>query len=211
MARLLLIRHGESVWNADGRWQGQADPALTDRGRKQARAAAASVGHVDAVVTSDLQRAAETGAIIARLIGVDHVVTESRLRERDAGPLSGLTREEIFRTFPGLLHDDPVGFEPGPDGEPRWPEGWERDAALWDRVEVALLAIGRLVPDGDVLVVTHGGVIYSIERQLGASGRGRLANLEGSTLTVEGDALSVGDRLALVDPTTTTAIEDDRI
>ncbi|MCB0975887.1 MAG: histidine phosphatase family protein [Acidimicrobiales bacterium] len=211
MARLLLIRHGESVWNADGRWQGQADPALTDRGRQQARAAAASVGHVDAVITSDLERAAETGAIIARLLGVDHVATEPRLRERDAGPLSGLTREEIFRNFPGLLHDDPAGFEPGPDGEPRWPDGWEHDAPLWARVEVALLAIGRLVPDGDVLVVTHGGVIYAIERRLGATGRGRLANLEGSTLVVDGDTMVIGDRLALVDPTTTTAIEDDRI
>lgn len=211
MTRLLLIRHGESIWNADGRWQGQADPALTDRGREQARAAAASIGHVDAVVTSDLERAAETGAIIARLLGVDHVAQEARLRERDAGPLSGLTRVEIFERFPGLLHDDPGGFRPGPDGEPVWPDGWERDDDLWDRVHVALLAIGRLVPDGDVLVVTHGGVIYAIERRLGAPGRGRLANLQGSELVVDGDELRIGDRVSLVDPTTTTAIEDDRI
>src|SRR5690606_13402263 len=108
MTRLLLIRHGESIWNADGRWQAQADPALTDRGREQARAAAASIGHVDAVVTSDLERAAETGAIIARLLGVDHVAQEPRLRERDAGSLSGLTRVDIFDRFPGLLHDDPA-------------------------------------------------------------------------------------------------------
>lgn len=211
MTRILLIRHGESIWNADGRWQGQADPALTDRGRAQARAAAGSIGQVDAVVTSDLERAAETGAIMARLLGVDHVATEPRLRERDAGPLSGLTRNEIHGAFPGLLHDDPGGFTPGSDGRPSWPDGWESDAALWERVEVALLAIGRLVPDGDVLVVTHGGVIYATERHLGAEGRGRLANLSGTELAVVQDVLRVGERMALTDPDLTTAIEVDRI
>ncbi|MBX3314432.1 MAG: histidine phosphatase family protein [Actinobacteria bacterium] len=211
MTRILLIRHGESIWNADGRWQGQADPALTDRGRHQARSAAGSIGQVDAVVTSDLERAAETGAIIARLLGVDHLATEPRLRERDAGPLSGLTRPEIHEAFPGLLHDDPTGFVPGPDGRPAWPDGWEGDAELWERVEVALLAIGRLVPDGEVLVVTHGGVIYATERHLGAEDRGRLANLSGTELAIERDVLRVGDRMALTDPDLTTAIEVDRI
>lgn len=211
MTRILLIRHGESVWNADGRWQGQADPALTDRGREQARAAASSLGHLDAVVTSDLERAAETGAIVARLLGVDHVATEPALRERDAGPLSGLTRPDIYAAFPGLLHDDPAGFVPGDDGRPTWPDGWESDADLWARVEIALLAVGRLVPDGDVLVVTHGGVIYATERHLGAEGRGRLANLEGTELTVADDVLRVGERIALIEPDLTTAIEVDRI
>ena len=63
MTRILLVRHGESIWNADGRWQGQADPALTDRGRQQAFSAAASIGAVDAIITSDLERAADTGTI----------------------------------------------------------------------------------------------------------------------------------------------------
>ncbi|HEX2578345.1 MAG TPA: histidine phosphatase family protein, partial [Aquihabitans sp.] len=157
MTRILLVRHGESVWNADGRWQGQADPPLTDRGRQQAVDACRAIGTIDAIVTSDLERATDTGAVMARVLGVDHVATEPRLRERDAGPLSGLTRPEIHATYPGLLADDPAGFRPGPDGHPRWPEGWEADADLWERVQVALLAIGRLVPDGDVLAVTHGG------------------------------------------------------
>ncbi len=211
MTRLLLIRHGESVWNADGRWQGQADPPLTDRGRQQAADAASSIGHVDAVVTSDLARAAETGAIIARLLGVDHLATDPGLRERDAGPLSGRTRAEIFVEHPGLLPDDPAGFAPGDDGEPRWPEGWELDDHLWARVEVSLRAIGQLVPDGDVLVVTHGGVMYAVEGRLGSPGRGRLANLDAVPVTVDGDRFVLGDRLALVDPATTTAIEADRI
>lgn len=212
MTRILLIRHGESEWNADGRWQGQADPPLSERGRAQTVEAAAALGTVDAIITSDLARAAETGAILARLLGVDHVATDPLLRERDAGPLSGLTRPEIHATFPGLLADDPAGFRPGPDGHPDWPEGWESDADLLDRIEVALTAVARAVPDGEVAVVSHGGVVYAIERRLGGHDRGRMANLEGVVLTVDGSgAMVLGERLLLVDPTHTAAIEVDRI
>lgn len=212
MTRILLVRHGESTWNADGRWQGQADPPLSDRGRSQAAEAAARVGTVDAVVTSDLERAAHTGRILADLLGVDHVATEPRLRERDAGPLSGLTRADIHQRFPGLLADDPAGFRPGPDGQPRWPDGWETDHEVWERLEVALVAVGRVVPGGDVLAVTHGGVIYTLERMLGAVGRPRLSNLDGVTVQVDPTgSLTVGDRVSLVDPTHTVAIEADRV
>lgn len=211
MTRVLLVRHGQSEWNADGRWQGQADPPLTDRGRQQAVDASASIGTVDAIITSDLERAAETGAIMARMLGVDHVATESRLRERDAGALSGLTRADIYEAFPGLLPDDPAGYVAGEDGEPRWPQGWEADASLWERVEVALLAVGRMVPDGDVVAVTHGGVIYAVERTLGQPGRGRLANLDGCWVDVVDDGFRLGERLSLVDPANTLAIEADRI
>ncbi|MBX3285517.1 MAG: histidine phosphatase family protein [Actinobacteria bacterium] len=211
MTRILLVRHGESEWNADGRWQGQADPPLTERGRRQAVHAASALGTIDAIVTSDLERAAETGAILARLLGVDHLATEPRLRERDAGSLSGLTRVEIHERFPGLLPDDPAGFEPDEHGQPRWPHDWEHDDPLWERVEVALLALGRLVPDGDVVAVTHGGVMYATERRLGGPDRGRLSNLEGCWLRVEDDRFHLGDRVLLVDPAETLAIEADRI
>lgn len=222
MTRILLVRHGESTWNADGRWQGQADPPLTERGREQARQAASAIGTIHAIVTSDLERASETGAIVARLLGVDHVAVEPGLRERDAGPLSGLTREEIHETFPGLLVDDPSGFVPGPDGHPRWPDGWELDGDLWARVEVALVAIARLVGAGDVVAVTHGGVIYAIERRLsprsgqlthgpGGTGRGRIGNLGGSWIEVDGDRMVLGERMTLIDPATSLAIEADRI
>jgi broad specificity phosphatase PhoE len=188
MTRILLVRHGESTWNADGRWQGQADPPLSERGRQQAVDAASSIGTVDAIVTSDLERAAGTGAILSRILGQDRVATEPRLRERDAGSLSGRTRPEIWEAFPGLLPDD-----------------------LWARVEVALLAIGRALPDSDVVAVTHGGVIYAVERHLGGPGRGRLTNLGGSRVEVDGDRITLGERVQLIDPADTLAIEADRI
>lgn len=211
MTRMLLVRHGESEWNAAGRWQGQADPPLSDKGRAQAVAAAGAIGSVDAVVTSDLERAAHTGAIIARNLGVDHVATEPGLRERDAGKLSGLTRADIFEQYPGLLPDDPTGFRPGPDGEPAWPDWWETDEDLWARVEVSLVAIGRLVPDGDVLVVTHGGVMYAVERRLGSPGRGRLGNLDAVEVRLVDGAFELGDRHSLIDPSTAVAMEADQI
>src|SRR5262245_20577361 len=58
--RILLVRHGQSEWNAAGRWQGQQDPPLTELGRRQARAAAETIGAIEAVFASDLQRALET-------------------------------------------------------------------------------------------------------------------------------------------------------
>src|SRR3954452_11777953 len=81
MARLLLVRHGQSEWNAVGRWQGQADPPLTELGRAQARAAARAIGELDAVFSSDLRRARETAEVIAECIGVGPVISDAGLRE----------------------------------------------------------------------------------------------------------------------------------
>jgi len=103
--RALLTRHGQSEWNALGRWQGQADPPLSDLGRRQAHEAARSLGTVDGIWASDLQRAAETAVIIGDDMGVGPVVLDADLRERDAGEWTGLTRAEIERRYPGFLPD----------------------------------------------------------------------------------------------------------
>jgi probable phosphoglycerate mutase len=169
--RVLLVRHGQSEWNAAGRWQGQADSALSDLGRRQAREAAEAVGAVDAVWASDLLRAAETAAIIAEHIGVGPVVVDADLRERDAGEFSGLTRVEIEERFPGYL------------AEHRRPPGWEADEHLLARALRALHRIGCEVPGGDVLVVTHGGLVYALEGHLGFD-HARLANVEGRWIEV---------------------------
>jgi broad specificity phosphatase PhoE len=185
--RVLLVRHGQSEWNAAGRWQGQADPPLSDLGRRQAHEAARAVGAVDAVWSSDLQRAAETAAIIAADIGVGPVVLDPDLRERDAGEYSGLTREEIEERFPGYLASH------------RRPPSWEPDEHLLARALRALHRIAAEVPGGDVLVVTHGGLVYTIEGHLGAE-HDRLANAEGRWLAIDGERLRLGDRILLADP-----------
>ncbi len=190
--RMLLVRHGQSEWNADGRWQGQADPPLTDLGRLQAREAARALGTVDAVWASDLQRAVETATVIAGDLGVGPVVLDPDLREREAGEFSGLTRPEIAARFPGFLDDG------------RRPPGWEPDEALVGRALRALRRIAAEVPGGEVLVVTHGGLVYAIEQHLGEE-FARLANTEGRWLEVgPGQALRLGERIVLSAPEDTT-------
>jgi probable phosphoglycerate mutase len=169
--RALLVRHGQSEWNAIGRWQGQADPPLSDLGRRQAREAADAVGAVDAIWASDLARAVETATIIAERIGVGPVVIDPDLRERDAGGFSGLTRAEIDERFPGYL------------AERRRPPGWEPDEHLLARALGALRRIAVEIPGGDVLVVTHGGLVYAVEAHLGFD-HARLANVEGRWVEV---------------------------
>lgn len=218
MTRILLVRHGESEWNATGRWQGQADPPLTARGRAQAAHAAAAIGSVDAIVTSDLQRARDTARTIADARGVEPLVVDARLRERDAGEWSGLTRQQIHEQWPGYLADDPRPSNGRSSSSSssskvvveRRPPGWESEPVLWERVRASLVDIGRRVPDGVVVAVTHGGVIYATEGQLGGSG-GRLANLAARWVTVEGEDIVLGDRALLVTPDETETIERDRV
>src|SRR5215831_2437799 len=97
MTRLLLVRHGESTWNAASRWQGQADPPLSSFGERQAEDATVRLSQIATIVavwTSDLVRARRTGELIAERLGLGGVRAESRLRERDVGSL-GATPERL--------------------------------------------------------------------------------------------------------------------
>jgi len=184
MLNLLLARHGQSVWNAAGRWQGHADPPLSDLGRAQAREAALNAGSFDAIVASDLERALHTATIISEATGVGPVLVDSRLRERHVGEYEGLSSDEIEERFPGQL-------------EARlFPPGWEPTQQLLSR---ALDALGEIVDrtgnSGDVLAVTHGGVIYSLEDHLGLS-RQRIDNLCGRWLHHDRQ-WRLGDRIQL--------------
>ena len=105
---LMLVRHGQSTWNAEGRWQGQADPPLTDFGRKQAKTATKRIGQIQAIVSSPLVRALETATIISDATGVEPVVTHSGLCERHAGEWSGAHQSRDRRAVPGLLGTRPA-------------------------------------------------------------------------------------------------------
>jgi broad specificity phosphatase PhoE len=208
--RVLLVRHGQSEWNAVGRWQGQADPPLSDVGRRQARSAAKALGTVDAVFASDLQRAAETAIIIAEDLGVGPVVVEPDLRERDAGEWSGLTRAEIDRDWPGYLgpaSDKHRGFGPGAQ---KRPPSWEPDESVLERACRALARIDEQVGGGDVLAVTHGGLVYVLEGHLGAHIE-RMANGAGRWVEVDGDELRLGERILLVADDGTPVTVPDQI
>lgn len=197
MTQILLVRHGQSEWNALGRWQGQADPPLTDLGRRQAFTAAGRVGTVDVIVSSDLQRALHTARIISEQLGVGPVVLEPQFRERDAGAWSGLTRDEIEAGWPGYL------------AERRRPEGYEPDEHLLERTHDALATVEREYRGAEVLVVAHGGLVYALEKDHGHPFE-RLPNLGARELTVQahdsGPRISLGDRVVLVDDDDITTV-----
>ena len=151
---IVLVRHGETDWNRDNRFQGHADPPLNDVGRTQARALAGELSsrRFAAAYTSPLRRAAETAAILGDPLQLEPR-PDTSLMEVDVGSWSGLTRTEVEERFP-------VGYA-------RWLEyghGWD-DGETYDelgaRVVSGLLHIGRQHDGGDVLAVTHGGPIRS--------------------------------------------------
>lgn len=187
-ARLFLVRHGESIWNADGRWQGQADPPLSRLGEHQAAAAVAGFTEPpDAIWTSDLVRAARTAEVLAAGLGLGRPAADVRLRERDVGEWSGLTRTEIEHRWPGYL------------AARRSPSGFEGDEQLLARAQEALRELAGSAPGTTLLVVTHGGVIRTLERHLGAEPE-PVPNLGGRWMVVGEGELILGERQLLIDP-----------
>ena len=165
MRQLLLVRHGESRWNAEGRIQGQACAGLSERGRAQAQALVDTIGpglqqQLSAdpaavrLVTSDLQRAAETAAPLAHALGLEPV-HDQRLRERSFGSWEGRSHAE-------LATDDPERYRRWTTGVDVMGEiGAETATALADRVAPALAELLTATPRGGVTVaVSHGGSIW---------------------------------------------------
>lgn len=182
---VLCIRHGLSTWNLARRWQGRADPPLSDEGRRGAMGLGAelrsTLGTRGPVVvwSSPLRRSTETARIIADALGAPPVVVDERLGELDVGPWQGLTTDEIDASWPGMLasHERPPGFED--------------DASVLARVLPALADIAGTVPPGAVaLVVGHAGVLRSVRRHCAAPDE-RLANLDGWWFAVEPDGSAV--------------------
>lgn len=182
---ILALRHGQSTWNEAGRWQGLADPPLSEFGEHQAATAAQLVGQIDAIVTSPLERAYRTGAIIGEIIGVGPVEVIEDLKERSVGQWEGLTRHEIESDWPGWINDD------------KRPHGWEYDTDLQRRVLEAFTEIGRRYSGATVLVVSHGGVLIAMEKHLGVH-EARIPNLHGRIFRWIDGRFEAGEELNLL-------------
>ena len=182
-ARVLLLRHGQSTWNAERRWQGQADPPLSDTGEVQARTAAARLGAATAVWSSDLARARGTAEVLA--VDGTALRLDARLRERHVGAWTGLTRDEIERRYPGWLADG------------RRPPDWEDDEAVRLRAWPALCTAAAAAGSGPAIVVSHGGLIRAVVSGLGAT-PWPVPNLGGVWLGGDGEQLELGARVTLL-------------
>ena len=151
LRRLVLLRHGRSVWNAERRIQGQADIDLDDLGRRQADAAAAALAELKPtrLWSSDLARAVQTAARIGERTGLE-VEPDARLREIDIGERTGLTLDEYAAAHP----EEFAGFSVG-----RYdviPAGEGSDQVALRMREAITEALAGLEPGECGVVVTHG-------------------------------------------------------
>lgn len=142
MTTLLLVRHGETDWNAEGRLQGHTDRPLSEYGRRQARRLAEELVDetLDAIYASDLARARETAEIVAKRLTLP-VMLDRDLREKDWGTWEGLTPAERDRV-------ELVG---------------ESTEAHQERILRALGRIAQRHPGARILVVTHGGSMRRVQ------------------------------------------------
>lgn len=157
--KLLLIRHGETAWNAEHRIQGQLDIPLSPLGMLQAARLAECLANepIEAVYSSGQSRAWLTAAPAAARLGLQ-VIAEPRLRERSFGIFEGLTLDEIAARYP-------AEFIRWRERDPAWrPEGGESGQQLIDRVMAAVTEIGARHRNQTVALVSHGGVLDVVYR-----------------------------------------------
>ena len=154
MTKLLVIRHGHAEGNAEHRFIGQTDVPLDDLGRLQADALADRLGAtpIDRIVSSDLSRAVDTIAPLARAIGVP-IERDPRLREISNGEWSGLLPEEISARWPDLW----AAYRAGEDVLRPGGEQW---ATVRERVVAS--ALEHAVSGGVIVLCTHGGAALNL-------------------------------------------------
>ena len=188
MTRLLLVRHGETTWNHEGRLQGQTDVPLSDLGREQARRLRARLAReqVDVASSSDLSRCWETAELALEGLGLP-LHPDWALREVHLGRWQGRTWPELRAEVPAevaWVEADLVN---------RGPPGGESRAQLQARVVAAVLGIAEEHPQGRVLVISHGGALraficWVLAADLQSVRRIQADNCGMSVVDVRGDA-----------------------
>ncbi|MFC5551156.1 histidine phosphatase family protein [Massilia aerilata] len=156
--KIILIRHGETAWNAERRLQGHLDIALNAEGERQARLLAEALApeHIDLIVSSDLGRARQTAQAVATPRNMP-VMLEPGLRERCYGGFEGLLYSEIERRFPAEF----AAWQ-ARDVDAILPSGKNRGEtfrAFYTRSTDAILALAAAHPGKDIAMVAHGGVL----------------------------------------------------
>ena len=172
-SRLLLIRHGESTWNAEHRLQGQADPPLSPLGHEQAAALVPFFDDVPAhALSSDLTRAMQT----ATVLGLGGAPTDPRWREIDIGPWSGFTLDEL-----------------DPEAVAAWQRSEYFPGETWTALQARVAEAVDELRGEDAIVVTHGGCIRAATAHLTGADARTLAPPANASLTI----IEHGDRVRL--------------
>ena len=155
-----LLRHGESTWNVEHRWQGWLESPLTSRGEAQAAARARALAHDSfaprVIYSSDLERATRTAEIIAADVE-SPVIPDAGFRERNGGEWQGCTGTEIDERWPGMR----AAWR---RGELTAPPGGEDDAEVLARFDAALAASLEHAGTGIACIVTHHGMLRQSPR-----------------------------------------------
>lgn len=158
MTHWILVRHGATDWNRDGRYQGQADPPLNQEGWEQADDLAATLASrpIQAVYSSDLRRARHTAERLARPHGLS-VSLDERLREINQGAWEGMLMDDIAERFPAewsAVRNDPL--------HARAPGG-ESVEQVARRAGACAREISDRFPNGQVVIVSHGLTLACLE------------------------------------------------
>lgn len=180
VSEVVAVRHGQSTWNVEHRFTGQADPPLSALGLRQAAALATACRAMDvrAVASSDLRRAASTAGVVCEALGLPAPVEVPDLRERWSDQLTGRTRDEIEAAHPGTL----AAWRRGHPVDPPGPH-----EAFEDFVDRVLRGLVTAAAYGErVLVVAHAGTFVALDSTFGSTGT-EVANAEGRVVRVEGD------------------------
>lgn len=166
MARLILVRHGETEWNRQMRYQGQTDIELNETGIWQAERAADRIASekIDAIYSSDLKRARETARIIASKHGMRQMVKETPLlREMNFGDYEGLTFDQLDEKYRLIFSASPTWRSRGP--QERAPNG-ESIADLAARIDRFRDQLSQHNPEETILIAAHGGALQVLICQL---------------------------------------------
>jgi broad specificity phosphatase PhoE len=174
-AQLLILRHGESTWNVEHRWQGWLNAPLGEAGEIQAAVRGRMLRRDGfkprAIYTSDLERAARTASILAAHVGAP-VIRDAGFRERNGGEWQGHTGAEIDERWPGQR----AAWR---RGELSAPPGGETDAQVLARFDGALTRALAHVGPSLLMIVTHHGMLRSVAMRAGASIDALIPNLGG--------------------------------
>lgn len=180
--KVYLIRHGQTDWNIQGRFQGREDIPLNEVGIMQAQECGEALKgeNFKAVITSPLSRASKTAEIIAELVSADHVIIEDQITERDFSKVSGMTPKEREAFYASGEEDDK--------------EPWEQ---LCNRMISCIKSYGEKYYNHNIIMVSHGASINSVLSVLstGKTGTGKiiLKNTCINIIDYENGQLSLGE------------------